>query len=302
MINKFTHAPVFPIVPCYTERQLLDIDATIKYAQYLVDNGAEILMTTAGTTQFNLLSNSEIQIINKSLAAAFPDKTIIMGLRADSFLLTQSIIKVYNKLRFNDNTFLMLKYPERYYNDDIIERYFHILAEASDYPILIHCNPLMNGITGKTHDYTAKLINKICSNKNIVGVKEETSNLTQAYSVVKELNSDIGTIFAGGSQRRYTILSDLGYSGKTFLVGVGSVFPRVDIEYKMEFDNYGNKGVDNDIESKCFDVFFKYGWHPSLRYALQYSELIPEHNRQPWPSLDNYGAIQTVVDFIKGML
>ncbi|GAG06284.1 unnamed protein product, partial [marine sediment metagenome] len=174
MINKFTHSPVFPIVPCYTERQLLDVQATMDYARYLAENGAEILMTTSGTTQYNLLSNAEIFSTNRALGGQWQNKTIIMGLKAESFIATQAIIREYNKGNFNDNTFLMLQYPDRYYNDDIIERYFHILAECSDYPLLIHCKPLQHGVTGKTHDYTAELINKICSHKNIVGVKEET--------------------------------------------------------------------------------------------------------------------------------
>lgn len=295
MINKFTHSPVFPIVPCYNERQLLDIEATMGYAQYLVNNGAEILMTTSGTTQFNLLSNKEIKLINESLASNFPDKTVIMGLKAESFLFTQFVIKEYNKSNFSDNVFLMLQYPERYYEDDIIERYFHILAECSDYPLLIHCKPLVHGVTGKTHDYTAELINKICSHKNIVGIKEETSDLMLAYNVVQEIDADIGIIFAGGSQRRKRFLQPPEYKkheqNSTFLAGAGSLFPIIDT---------GNQGY---LEDKIFKVFFKYGWHPSLRVALQYLKLIPHHDRQPWPvDLIAHEYITKVVDEIKEMV
>jgi len=293
MINKFTHSPVFPIVPCYNERQLLDIDATIKYAKYLVKRGAKILMTTSGTTQFNLLSNAEIKLINECLSKNFPDITIIMGLKAESFLATQAIIKEYNKFNFNDNTFLMLKYPERYYEDDIIERYFHILAECSDYPLLIHCGPLVHGVTGKTHDYTAELINKICTHKNIVGIKEETSDLILAYDVVQDINIGIGVVCAGRSQRRFNMLEDAAHGQMTFLAGVGSLFPKLDIYW------------NSVAEDRLFKVFFKYGWHPSLRYALQYLKSIPLHDRQPWPCLAGTGMyqdIENVVTEIKEMI
>lgn len=293
MTNKFTHSPVFPIVPCYTQHQLLDIDTTIKYALYLIENGAEILMTTSGTTQFNLLSNKEILLINQMLAESFPKATIIMGLKSESFLATQSIIKEYNKLNFNDNTFLMLKYPERYYDDDIIERYFHILAECSDYPLLVHCEPLRHGVTGEIHDYTAELINKICSHKNIVGIKEETSDLMLAYDVVKDINVGVGVVCAGRSQRRFNFLEATCHGQMTFLAGVGSLFPTHDIKW-------------NDIaEDRAFSVFFKYGWHPSLRYALQCLDLIPKYDRQPWPTLAGTGMcqdVENVVEEIKGLL
>lgn len=292
MINKFTHSPVFPIVPCYNQNQTLNVISTIKYALYLTENGAEILMTTSGTTQYNLLSNKEIMDLNEGLAKSFPDITIIMGLKAESFLTTQAIIREYNKCNFNDNVFLMLQYPDRYYNGDIIERYFHILAECSDYPLLIHCKPLQHGVTGKTHDYTSELINKICEHKNIVGIKEETSDLMLAYYVTQEINTDIGIIVAGGSQRRYNYLVDGWGERVSFLTGVGSLWPRLDI---VRLNTY---------ENRLFKVFFKHGWHPALRYALQYLKLIPEHNRMPWPALSKeaYKDIENVVDEIKGMI
>ncbi len=291
MVNKFTHSPVFPIVPCYNEQQQLDVQATMDYAGYLVKNGAEILMTTSGTTQYNLLSNKEIFLINVNLAESFPDKTIIMGLKAESFLATQAIIREYNQHAFDDNVFLMLQYPERYYNDDIIERYFHILAECSDYPLLIHCKPLAHGVIGMEYNYTYPLINKICSHKNIVGIKEETSSKIQAVDVVEGLNKDIGVICSGGSQYRYSLLEK--YGADAFLSGVGSIFPQFDIN------------MNAMAEGKCFDVFFKHGWHLSLRYALQHLKLIPLHDRQPWPSFAGAGAykeIENIVDEIKGMI
>ncbi|GAG32412.1 unnamed protein product, partial [marine sediment metagenome] len=125
-----------------------------------------------------------------------------------------------------------------------------------------------------------------------VGVKEETSDLMLAYNVTFDVCVDIGIIVAGRSQQRYNYLNHGWGERISFLAGVGSIWPKVDI---FRRDTY---------ENRIFKVFFKHGWHPSLRYALQRLNIIPIHNRQPWPELTAYanGEISEVVAEIKGMI
>jgi hypothetical protein len=123
-----------------------------------------------------------------------------------------------------------------------------------------------------------------------VGIKEEINDINTAGNTTQLLNKDIGIIHAGGSQWRYHSVAR--EKKDTFLAGVGSLFPQRDIK------------MDIRAEDKCFKVFFKYGWHPSLRYALQYLKLIPEYNRQPWPELSKQAKteIENVTDEIKEMV
>ena len=72
--------------------------------------------------------------------------------------------------------------------------------------------------------------------------------------------------------RRYEFLRSAG--ANAFLSGVGNLFPDVEQRY-----------IDRDIdlplqlEKKMFDVFMKYGWHKSLRIALDYLDLTCYNNR-----------------------
>ena len=51
MIKEITKSVVFPVVPAYTEKQDLDFHSTLNYVAHLENDGAEILMTTAGTNR-----------------------------------------------------------------------------------------------------------------------------------------------------------------------------------------------------------------------------------------------------------
>jgi len=296
MIDKFTHSPVFPIVPCYNDNSWIDYLACMVYIKYLKENGAQILMTTAGTSQFDLLTNKQIRGLNQALTDNIDDDTtIIIGLKpqsTDAIIAEMANYASMHRLSIKDgDAFFLLKYPERFYDRETIVRYFHDVADESDLPCLIHCSPIISGYSGKFIDYTAEAINDICRHDNIVGIKEEHSSITMATEVVEALSADMGVIFAGGSQRRYRALG-MYHKNSTFLTGIGSMFPKLDIE------------MNERAENECFNIFFKHGWHPSLRYALQYLKLVPEYARQPWPELPNVAQkeIENVVNEIKELI
>jgi dihydrodipicolinate synthase/N-acetylneuraminate lyase len=284
-------SPVFPIVPAYDRAQ--EMNGVSSYIEFLQDEAVEIIMTTAGTTQFNLLCNEEVCTLNCSCNTLF-EKKKIMGLKAEGFVKEE--IKLYNAKDFK-NTALMFMYPERYYSDETIVEYFHELADLSNYPVFIHCLSFKHG-RGGTYCYTAELINKICKHKNIVGIKEETPDLMQAYNICRNINKDnCEIIVAGGSQRRYRLLGDAG--AQSFLAGIGSIYPEEDIAFLNSCVT--GYPLNSKAEGKLFDVFFRIGWHPSLRYALKKKGLISEYDRMPFYQLteNEKREIDTVLEAIE---
>ena len=73
---------VIPIPPSYRD-DLLSTKGTKDYVKYLCDNGAKTLMTTAGTSQFNLLSKTEIEEFNRTVVEnASVGMPLILGVPA----------------------------------------------------------------------------------------------------------------------------------------------------------------------------------------------------------------------------
>ena len=62
---------VVAVPPSYDQEQNLETESTSEYVKYLHAHGATTVMTTAGTSQFNLLSTQEIHQLNQSIIDGF---------------------------------------------------------------------------------------------------------------------------------------------------------------------------------------------------------------------------------------
>lgn len=271
--------PVYAIPPSFKDDQL-DCDSVSKYLKYLEDNKATRVLTTAGTSQFNLLSLDEIFQLNKCLVDNFTQEKIL-GLPALSLKHLKIEIEKLNQLK-SPNTKLLILFPERYYSDNQILEFFDAVCAFSLYPIYLHGNPLRKGMGG-TYEYTNNLLETLSRIDNFEGIKEEYSSLDLSIKSIQDLDLDI--IVAGGSMRRFWTLSPFGAT--SFLTGVGNFNPTHSEEFYQAFTNgeYGKcMDIIQNIETPLFNTFMKVGWHAAMRTALKTQGYILE-DRKPFITL-----------------
>lgn len=271
--------PVYAIPPSFKDDRL-DCDSVSKYLKYLEDNKATRVLTTAGTSQFNLLSLDEIFQLNKCLVDNFTQEKIL-GLPALSLKHLKIEIEKLNQLK-SSNTKLLILFPERYYSDDQILEFFDAVCAFSLYPIYLHGNPLRKGMGG-TYEYTNNLLETLSRIDNFEGIKEEYSSLDLSIKSIQNLDLDI--IVAGGSMRRFWTLSPFGAT--SFLTGVGNFNPTHSEEFYQAFTNgkYGKcMDIIQNIETPLFNTFMKVGWHAAMRTALKTQGYIFE-DRKPFITL-----------------
>lgn len=269
---------VVAIPPSYDVNENLEVDSTINYVKYLVDSDATHVMTTAGTSQFNLLSIDEIHKFNESVSLFTGNK--ILGIPQVSNKYASEFSK--NAKKYIDNkTKLMALYPDRYYNDEIIIGYIKDICNSIGDSIYVHAQKMRHGISGDW-DYASDTINSLFESGYLCGIKEEHSNLKQSYNFVKKLNKDLHIIVAGGSMRRYQFLESAG--ANSLLAGIGNITPQLENEFLKSDIKRRNEILD--IESKVFFVFMSNGWHKSLRETLRILNLTCFYDRQPWPKTD----------------
>jgi len=293
-MEKFNY-PVYPLVPSFLENEEFDIDTSRKYIKYLDENGANVLMTTAGTSQYNLLTLEEIRTFNNIAGTSFSKKKIL-GLPPLSTKALLKEIELLNKKSYK-NTFLMLLFPERYYHNNEIVEWAHSAADISDYPVFLHGMFMRKG-TGGQFNYSANLYNDIIKHSNIIGTKEETSDLALAFNVVEGIEKkDFNIIVAGGTLRRFMFLNPAG--ANTFLSGVGSIFPEIEERF---YNAHKQKDIDlckyiiSAYETPLFNAFKTIGWHPSLRESLRIKGLC-NYNRKPFAILTN-GEKKQIEDIV----
>ena len=268
---------VLPIPPSYHRDGTLDRTQTSKYVQWLEKSGVKCIMTTAGTSQFNLLNEADVLDLNKICYRNF-DGYKIIGIPPLPLRRTLSFIQSSFFLDECPKTCLLIMYPERYYGDDNITDFFHKIADESPLPIMIH-GMFMRHATGGTYDYTAELINQILKHDNIIGIKEETSELNKAYNICMDVNTDDNVVVAaGGSMRRFNALSPTGI--QTWLGGVSNMFPDVELAFRQDTTRME---LIQDFENPMFKLFMAIGWHRAMRYAMGVLGLGCKVQAKPFP-------------------
>jgi len=271
---------VVPIPPSYTKEGALDLKPIKEYTGFLYSRGISDVMTTAGTSQFDLLSLDEVHKLNKEVCTRFK-KNVILGVPPLPLKGTTDFIKQSLYEYAGDKTSFMVLYPERHYDDDTIINFFSKVHEQTGCLLYIHAMWMRSGLGG-FWDYTSKVINTLYDKGVIKGIKEEHFDLGKAFNFVRGLDKNMDVIVAGGSMRRHQYLRHAG--ANAFLSGIGSIFPKVETDYAQLLEHPSFNVVDKylNLESKLFDVFMKHGWHRSLRYALSWEGLGCDHDREPW--------------------
>jgi len=288
------NSPVYPIPPSFS-KGFLDKGSIEKYISYINERGGKHIMSTAGTSQFNLLSVEEIRDLNLTLSKF--SGNVILGLPEMNLNSLINEIHYLNKrLIGKNNIYLLILFSERYYNDEQIVNFFNSICVESNFPIMVHGNGLRKGYGG-LYEYDNKLLEKLSQIDNFIGMKEESSTINYAIENIKNLNLEI--IVAGGSMRRFWCLEPFGAT--SYLAGVGSFNPEIEERF---YENYIN---GNLIESKkimvkkelpLFKEFMCIGWHASMRESLKFMGYINE-NRKPFIELTDEEKIRIKNALIK---
>ena len=269
---------VVAIPPSYDSQQKLEVESTFEYMKYLYDNGVNTVMTTAGTSQFNFLTFKEIFMFNSAVSDGFQGRSIL-GIPGVSTQEAYEYIQ-YAQNYAGPNNDLMVLYPDRFYDNKTVVDYVSRLSDVWGKAVYLH-TPKMRKGTGGDWNYTAEVVNELYDKGKLIGIKEEHSDLSASYNFVSVLNEDIDVIVAGGSMRRFNYLQSAG--ANAFLSGIGNLFPTIENKFLKSYPGWNN--VSLNLETRFFDVFMKYGWHPSLRAALNILGLTCFYNRDPWPEL-----------------
>ncbi len=272
---------VVPIPPSYSANGKFSYEDTVSYLKHLETHDVSTYMTTAGTSQYNLLSSSEIQEFN-SCVLSFSGKKII-GIPALSTIEACSFIDSMGS--GHKDTHYMGLYPDRFYDKKTIIDYFSSIRDKCDAPLYVH-GMFMRAGRGGQWNFTSDVLSELFEKNVITGIKEEHSDLAQSYNMILGLPDEMDVIVAGGSMRRHQFLRTAG--ANSFLAGIGNLYPEVEADYCKRIDAGEDITELIEKESTLFSVFNKHGWHRSLRIGISELQLGCFYDRMPWPSRDEF--------------
>ncbi|MFK7905179.1 MAG: dihydrodipicolinate synthase family protein [Chitinophagales bacterium] len=279
-IDKVT-GPVIPLPTPFNANEEVAYEDLAKYVRFLIDNGIKNLMTTVGTSRFNLLSFEEVKKVNATVveAAAGEAITIVANPLVGGTKMAIDFAKHSESIGAD---FLLAYFPERHYGEDNTYDFFEAVGNSTDIGILLHEMPMRNGIGGGSVQYSIPLLHRLLEIENVVGLKEESMNTGYSQKILKEIAHKAVIIGAGGGMSRY--LRDYWLGAKAFLGGIGNFYPQLELDFyaaMMAKDYETAHKIVYEQEQPYFEKVVPMGWHPSLKVALAVKELMPLYERRP---------------------
>ncbi len=276
--------PVCPLLTPFSEDgSTVDHDALSRYVDFLASAGIPAVMTTVGTSRFNLLSEEEILAVNETVARAAAGRCLVI-LAGPMTGHTETNIRFAKHAAQQNADAYIAFFPERYYGDEPIYTFFKTLTDSVDIGVMIHEMPMRSGYGG-TQQYPIDLLSRLSEIPNLYGMKEECMDAGYAYQIHRRLEDSMAIIGAG-SMRLF--MRDYHAGGRAYLVGIGSFFPRVALAfYDATIANDMDRAhhIMRTYEEPYFDLAVSLGWHVALKETLDILGLMPAWERDPLPRL-----------------
>ena len=278
--------PVFPIpTPFTADGFRVDHDALTAYTNFLLSCGVGTVMTTVGTSRFNLLSQEEVLLVNETVARAVDGRAVMIAAGNQGGNTKSNIEWARHAESVGADAYIAF-FPERWYGEEAVFNFFKKLTESVSIGIMIHEMPLRSGYGGQLQ-YPLDLLDRLISLPGLVGMKEECMDGGYAYKLYRRLQGKCAIIGAGAMRN---FMRDFHAGAQANLVGVGSFFPKVEIAFQNALalgDNSLAHKIVRAYEDPYFDLAVELGWHVQLKEVLNLLGLMPPHERDPLPRLSD---------------
>jgi 4-hydroxy-tetrahydrodipicolinate synthase len=283
-LRSAVRGAVVPILAPFAKDGGLDLRAVHDYVRFLVGSGVGTVITTAGTSRFNLLSLEEIAQFNRAVVEATGGDclVIVAGPMEGDLSVHEGFAK--HAAEIGADGFIGF-FPERYYGDDALFGFFQALTRATTTAVLLHEMPMRNGLGGGQVQYSLDVLERITDLPGIGGFKEECMDGGYSYKILRRFAHKTGVIGAGSMR---FAMRDFHAGAQAYLVGIGNFLPKVEIAFHRELVA-GNVERAHELvrrfEEPYFDVAVSMGWHRALKETLHLRGLMPPYERSPMPRL-----------------
>ncbi len=277
--------PVIPVPVPFNEDESIDHGSLASYIGFLADSGIKTVMTTVGTSRFNLLNEDEIKQVNETIAGAGEKKLTVIAANPQ-FGSTVKCLEFAEHAKSAGADAFQAFFPERFYSDDYIYDFFTTVHDAVDIPIIIHEMPMRNGLGGGTAHYSLDLLDRLTDLPRVIGIKEESLDPGYSQKILKRVGHKVAIIGAGGGMSRF--LKDYWLGARSYLGGIGNFNPALELEFfgaMMSGDFKRAHEIVYNIEIPYFESVVPLGWHPSLKAALFLKGHMKPCDRKPFKTL-----------------
>lgn len=266
------------LVTPFTNKNEVDYNALEKLVDFQIDNNIDYLVILGTTGEPATLTKEEKQkVIAKIVATNNKRLPLVLGIGGNS---TQQVIDEINSTNLDDFCAILSVSP--YYNkptQEGIYQHFKIIANTTDKAIIVYNVPHR---TGKNVE--PKTIVRLANDcKNIVGVKDASSDISQTFEILKNKPSYFHVISGDDGLGLTSVLA--GGSGIISVIGQGM---------PTEFTKMINFGLNNEAKQaykiqfeldNLTNLIFSEGNPAGIKCILNHKNIMETNVRLPLISI-----------------
>ena len=193
------------LVTPFNDDGSVNYDVLGELIEYHINNKTDGLVVLGTTGEASTMSfEEEVEVIKYSVKKVNKRVPLIIGAGSNDTLY--AVKNAYEFSRLGADYLLVVTPYYNKTNEEGLVRHFEMIAEASSCPIILYNVP---GRTGM--NIPVSVVERLANNKNIIGIKEASGNISYAMLLSKYLNDDF-VMFSGNDDVIVPYMS-IGASG-----------------------------------------------------------------------------------------
>lgn len=295
--------PVYSIItPFREEDDAIDYPTLERYINFLYKGGARIFYVMGYNSRFSELSWDEIKQMNQFVTevAKRLDPNNIVIVADPLHCPTQVTVEFVQHAQKIGADLISLICREKYYFDDQIYNHFRMAADSAEIGVLIHEMPFLSGLGGPPVNYPISLLDRIADIPNVIAIKEDAKDDEYSREVINKIKDRVTIVISGGGLRQWLRFAEAGC--QAWLDGISVFEPRLE----MNFWRYYQEGkvekyqeIIDRVEVPFFERGVKrFGWHLTIKAALESLGLMSRHERMPLQELSD-GEFQIIKELMQ---
>ena len=305
-IRNKLKGPIFSIITPFDKKGAIDYLSLKNYLKYLYSKGATNFYVMAYNSRLTLLTEREILEINlfciKQVKKLNKKNLIICA--EPYHCSTEQSIKYINFFSKKGADLVSVIFGEKFYSDLQLYNHFKLIHDKTSCLLLLHQQPLENGISTKPLNvhYSLSILKRISKLKRFVAMKEDAKNDFYTKMICKQISNNMIIITSGGGKRQW--LKAAKYGCTSWLSGISNLNPKIALDFHDYYKNNNKKEIMRiiqRIEDPFFKIKNKYGWHLTIKAFLELNRNFKRYERSPLKELSNkeMTKIKTVFKKIK---
>lgn len=305
-LRKKIQGPIFSIItPFKNDGKDIDYDNLGNYIEFMYKQGAKIFYAMAFNTRYLIMNEQEILNVNKFVidkVKSFNDPKTVTIVGDPLNCSTATSIKFAKHAKECGADVISLIFRAYYFFDDQVFNHYKTVADACDIAILVHEMPFMRGIPQiQDGKWPIDLVDRLANIPSIIAMKEDAKQDEYTRQVVDKISDRVAIVVSGNGLQQWSQVSD---KCAAWLTGISNFAPRTELDF-YEWHLAGNTEKCNEIIEKIEKPFFyckdHFGWHTSIKSALDHLSIMSRQERQPFQVLPDkdHETVTKIMDQIR---